>query len=192
MGRKAGSLVRGTCKLCKTVEVVSGTGSHFRCTACKAAGHRIPSAYEGVLLGWTGRPAAQNVVAQLKRLGKLDDAKQFPCVDCGRRAVEYDHRDYNRPDDVVPVCRSCNLQRGPAVPVVGSVKRLIDHGRAPYALRASAEKILRSMGIRVDVLQSMPRKLGIEHWRALLPLIEDAELIGAEGAPAVPTTTQEA
>ena len=35
------------------------------------------------------------------------------CVDCGKPASEYDHRDYTRPLDVVPVCRHCNQLRGP-------------------------------------------------------------------------------
>jgi len=34
------------------------------------------------------------------------------CADCGGIATEYDHRDYSRPFDVEPVCRSCNLLRG--------------------------------------------------------------------------------
>ena len=38
---------------------------------------------------------------------------QFRCVDCGDVATEYDHRDYSKPLDVDPVCRSCNRRRGP-------------------------------------------------------------------------------
>lgn len=37
-----------------------------------------------------------------------------PCVDCGRRALVYEHRDYARPLDVDPVCDPCNRRRGPA------------------------------------------------------------------------------
>ncbi len=36
------------------------------------------------------------------------------CVDCGKGAFCYDHRDYTRPLEVVPVCRGCNAQRGHA------------------------------------------------------------------------------
>ncbi len=39
---------------------------------------------------------------------------QYACADCGGVAHEYDHRDYGRPFDVEPVCRSCNKQRGTA------------------------------------------------------------------------------
>jgi hypothetical protein len=36
------------------------------------------------------------------------------CADCGATAQVYDHRDYLRPLDVAPVCRRCNVFRGPA------------------------------------------------------------------------------
>lgn len=50
------------------------------------------------------------------RLPKLSSV-EVACVDCGRRATQYDHRDYNKPLDVDPVCRSCNQIRGPAIPL---------------------------------------------------------------------------
>jgi len=37
------------------------------------------------------------------------------CVDCGKRATDYDHRDYTQPLRVNPVCHSCNIGRGPAM-----------------------------------------------------------------------------
>lgn len=51
---------------------------------------------------------------QRGRLPKLDG--HVLCVDCGNIATGYDHRDYNKPLDVDPVCNSCNLIRGPALP----------------------------------------------------------------------------
>jgi hypothetical protein len=42
-------------------------------------------------------------------------ARTFNCVDCGKTAHGYDHRDYRKPLDVVPICRSCNYKRGPAL-----------------------------------------------------------------------------
>lgn len=38
-----------------------------------------------------------------------------PCVDCGELAAVYDHRDYYKPLEVVPVCQVCNSRRGRAV-----------------------------------------------------------------------------
>lgn len=46
--------------------------------------------------------------------GVLPDPKTLYCVDCGAFATCYDHRDYSKPLDVQPVCRSCNVKRGPA------------------------------------------------------------------------------
>ena len=40
------------------------------------------------------------------------------CVDCGSPAKHYDHRDYNLPLVVEPVCFACNMKRGPALPFV--------------------------------------------------------------------------
>lgn len=46
-------------------------------------------------------------------LPKLDGS--VACVDCGHPAVEYDHRDYKKPMEVDPVCKSCNQLRGPGI-----------------------------------------------------------------------------
>lgn len=46
-------------------------------------------------------------------LPKLDGS--IPCVDCGRPACEYDHRDYKKPLEVDPVCKVCNFARGPGL-----------------------------------------------------------------------------
>jgi hypothetical protein len=42
-----------------------------------------------------------------------------PCVDCGRRAEVWDHRDYREPFVVYPVCASCDGKRGGAKPYAG-------------------------------------------------------------------------
>lgn len=52
------------------------------------------------------------------RNGYLKDPTALTCVDCGAPAKVYDHRDYNKPLDVDPVCHSCNATRGPALPFV--------------------------------------------------------------------------
>lgn len=56
--------------------------------------------------------AAVNYEIHHGRIQKL--AGDVPCVDCGKPACQYDHRDYTKPLEVVPVCRSCNYKRGPA------------------------------------------------------------------------------
>lgn len=59
--------------------------------------------------------AAIAVVAKAIRHGELPKAKNCTCVDCGKPAFDYDHRDYLEPLNVVPVCRGCNQRRGPAL-----------------------------------------------------------------------------
>jgi hypothetical protein len=49
---------------------------------------------------------------------RLPPARECKCADCVRPASAYDHRDYNLPLAVVPVCHTCNLARGAAVAVI--------------------------------------------------------------------------
>jgi hypothetical protein len=60
------------------------------------------------------RAEAGTLVAKAIREGRLQRPSAFACVDCGRAAEQYDHRDYTQPLAVEPVCRSCNVLRGPA------------------------------------------------------------------------------
>lgn len=39
---------------------------------------------------------------------------EISCTDCSKRATVYDHRDYDKPLDVDPVCYGCNSKRGAA------------------------------------------------------------------------------
>jgi sulfur relay (sulfurtransferase) complex TusBCD TusD component (DsrE family) len=64
-----------------------------------------------------GQIKSASLVAKAIKEGKLRPVKEFMCVDCGKQATDYDHRDYNKPLDVVPVCRSCNVRRGAAIPL---------------------------------------------------------------------------
>jgi hypothetical protein len=57
-------------------------------------------------------------VAASIRDGYLPKPSTLTCLDCGASAQVYDHRDYNRPLDVEPVCHACNVKRGPAKPFV--------------------------------------------------------------------------
>lgn len=63
----------------------------------------------------TGQYLAHLEVYKARSKGILEPASTKQCVDCGRRACDYDHRDYNEPLQVEPVCRPCNIRRGRAV-----------------------------------------------------------------------------
>lgn len=51
-------------------------------------------------------------VATAIREGALPKAAGQMCVDCYGVAYCYDHRNYNEPLKVAPVCRKCNSRRG--------------------------------------------------------------------------------
>lgn len=78
----------------------------LRCGPCGAARHKAMLAR---------RQPAISAVAKAVAKGLLPRASQFACLDCGKPASQYDHRDYTKPLDVQPVCRSCNVIRGPAL-----------------------------------------------------------------------------
>lgn len=63
-----------------------------------------------------GQLAASKAVNREIKHGRLVPPDFFNCVDCGAQAQIYEHRDYNKPLDVVPTCRPCNGLRGYAIP----------------------------------------------------------------------------
>lgn len=65
----------------------------------------------------TGKQKAMVLVHGAVKKGLLAPVNTLLCVDCGNQAQCYDHRDYNEPLKVVPVCRKCNHKRGPAIPL---------------------------------------------------------------------------
>lgn len=79
-------------------------GKPMRCDKCKT----VRNETIGV------QRAAHSIVACAVRHGILKHPGDFECVDCGKQASVYDHRDYYKPLDVAPVCRSCNVIRGQA------------------------------------------------------------------------------
>ena len=60
---------------------------------------------------------ARRITTFAVRVGFLPLPTDFPCVDCGKPAKCYEHRDYSKPLDVVPVCIHCNKVRGRGIPV---------------------------------------------------------------------------
>lgn len=72
---------------------------------------------------WTkthGGKRCERILAIAVKRGRLQPARTFNCTDCGAPAVCYDHRDYNKPLDVQPVCHKCNVNRGAAIPWDGT------------------------------------------------------------------------
>ena len=68
----------------------------------------------GKAVWWYYRARCQSQTTRAIRNGQLPKPHTRSCVDCGRQAEEYDHRNYTHPMDVVAVCHRCNMRRGPA------------------------------------------------------------------------------
>ena len=97
-----------TCKGCGVTNEVMGGTSNYHCKACRSAlGMRDLTAPKYL---------AHQAVAKARKQGLLADPRTLQCEDCRAPAIEYDHRDYALPLAVSPVCRRCNLRRGPAKP----------------------------------------------------------------------------
>ena len=90
-----------TCVRCGDA-VMSHTTSTLMCRTCQNR-HNA----ESLLCG--------RAVAKAIRQGLLPRADTCICADCGAAASEWEHRDYLKPLDVEPICRSCNNKRGPAL-----------------------------------------------------------------------------
>jgi hypothetical protein len=95
----------------------------FNCLACGKRASRNFRARQRLCWSCVGTHRAEGAAAVRQvtraiRLGQLPKPSTLQCVDCGNPATEYDHRDYAKPLDVQPVCRSCNKLRGPARPAL--------------------------------------------------------------------------
>lgn len=168
MPRSPGSLVRARCCICGTVETARSASNFSRCSACKAAGRWSKYHNLGTRLGASG---AQAVVQRAMRDGLLPRPHGLRCADCGRPATEYEHRDYNKPLEVEPICRTCNLKRGPALPLEGCLHPLVAAGYTPYRHRKGAIQVFRMLGLDPAPLDKYPGFLTHEHWRELIAFV---------------------
>jgi hypothetical protein len=101
------------------------------------------------------RQRASKAVARAVRAGllpRLDGS--ISCVDCGKPAEAYDHRDYTEPLVVSPVCTRCNVLRGPGryafVPARGEYApgELVRRARAREDARRQTSRTSHSGGDR--------------------------------------------
>lgn len=109
MARPAIEAMNGVyrCLDCPAPVAPSRRGAAHRCAPCRARHNHG--------MRWlSGAQQAHSAVGKAIRKGQLKPPQSLDCADCGKTAEQYDHRDYGRPLDVEPVCRSCNFKRGPA------------------------------------------------------------------------------
>lgn len=95
----------GHCMYCGREKLLTYAGNW--CVECRRKIHDASYAV---------KQRAHYEVARAKRRGEIAALDgSVVCVDCGRPAAAYDHRDYSRPLDVEPVCKRCNILRGMAI-----------------------------------------------------------------------------
>ena len=104
----------GKCAACGTENQIT-----FRSRLCWDCARTV-----GASLAAVGS-RAHGLVAKARKEGLLPHLDgSIACADCGKPAAVYDHRDYSKPMNVDPVCRSCNRKRGMAIQGV-EIHRLI-------------------------------------------------------------------
>jgi hypothetical protein len=167
---------RFKCTACGLREAAAGGGLGFMCKACKAAGKYRSS----VIAGWAllGRTSAGVAVSKAVKAGILPAVRTCACTDCGRPATEYEHRDYNKPIDVVPVCKPCNAKRGPAIPLHGSIQKMVGFGFVPYANKAHVAQMFAGLGMDAGPLDHLPKRLTHAAWVELLPAFDALDALG--------------
>lgn len=57
---------------------------------------------------YPGRKVAENKVNQAIKMGRIPRANTQVCANCGGEGEIYHHSDYNKPFDIVPMCKSCH------------------------------------------------------------------------------------
>jgi hypothetical protein len=102
------------CPVCGPAEAERRSEIAKRAVATRQA--RYPKLYRPKHASELWSQFAHYAVSTAIRYGllpRLDGS--IACVDCAAPAQEYDHRDYSKPLEVVPVCKSCNRRRGTAI-----------------------------------------------------------------------------
>lgn len=157
MTRRAGMLLNFKCCICGSVEKATGGNKKYKCVNCR------PIAFD------KGGAFAMGQVFTAIRNNVLIHPSKLSCLDCGKQAAQYDHRDYNKPIKVEPVCRGCNLRRGPAIPIHGAIEKMIAQGRVPYRLNRRACQLFARLGRDTSVFLTLPKTLSNFHWQAIWP-----------------------
>jgi hypothetical protein len=118
---------------------------------------------------FSGKSISGFVVAKAIRDGVIEHPSKFDCVDCGCKATEYDHRNYNEPLNVVPTCRGCNARRGQAIPLNGFIESMINLNYRPYKYRIHMLRMAKAMNVVISNHDAIPKILTIEIWKSLAP-----------------------
>lgn len=90
-----------------------------------------------------GSQRAKGFVNYAVKKGWLMKPTELACVDCGKPAQHWEHRDYNDVYDVEPVCQRCNCIRGKGKPKEWSILDVRFFVRSRWVLNISKESMER-------------------------------------------------
>ena len=122
---------------------------------------------------FSGRAKAGYLVAKAITNGDILHPSKFLCVDCGCKATEYEHRDYNKPLEVEPVCRGCNARRGQAKPLDGFIQKMVSLGFTPFAYKLHMLRLAKIFNYEIHDSHLIPNRLTSEHWIKHWPELKD-------------------
>ena len=149
-------------------------GRRTMCAACIETGNYRHDFAAFKALG--GGAYAASAANKAIKAGALPAPASCLCVDCGKQASLYEHRDYNKPLDVAPTCKSCNSRRGPAIPLYGGIKKIVDFGFTPYTSMKRTAQLFALLGLDTSLLDELPKKR-LDHaaWVSLLPAFDQPQ-----------------
>lgn len=112
--------MRAVCKTCRSPFTKGVNSKAKNCVPCRQKAREFKANHKARPYRTTVpekfRLLAGMYVFEAKKHGILPHLRgNYPCVDCGAPAYEYDHRDYGQPLKVDAVCRACNCKRGPGI-----------------------------------------------------------------------------
>lgn len=96
---------RGTCKYCIAISF----SRYIKTNKGKEYAKRKNLRQRG-----TTQKTAYRIICGLIKYHGMPKASEMPCLDCGKDAEVYDHRDYLKPYEFESVCYKCNYKRGKA------------------------------------------------------------------------------
>lgn len=99
----------------------------------------------------SGARLASLLLGRAIRAGEMHPAKAFKCFDCGNPAECYDHRDYDKPLVVDPVCVGCNARRGSAKPKDWTFEEMLESFYGLRAAWAKNKKWQKGRGLVVEL-----------------------------------------
>lgn len=134
------------------------------------------------------RNRARAAITRLTGSGKLAKAAKLKCVDCGKKAKEYDHPDYKKPLFIEPVCETCHTKRTKHWMKDRSGNKYRRDAAAMLVNEFPRKEITYRQFIKFYVTRTRASKMlripesTIAHWaRAGIPLWRQAQIERAHG-----------